>query len=186
MTAGKTHRELYPEQYTHPLVGQRVTVRQGRIVERVVPTKWGPLAVLQNDLTTAYQLSDVEVTPLPVGPPCNITGCPEPATHHCGCGPVYCYPHGLEQGCGLEVLPPLPLGTRVRLRHDVDRYPHFRARAGMTGTVVTVGPDPVVVRMDEYLEGCEEWDNAILWSNDDDPMDDLEVVNDSESGGPAA
>lgn len=45
-----THRDLYPDQYSHPLCGERVTV-QGLdgtyVVERVVSTRFGQLATLR-------------------------------------------------------------------------------------------------------------------------------------------
>ncbi len=62
----------------------------------------------------------------------------------------------------------LTTGTRVRLIHDVDRYPHFIAPEGATGTVVDIG-DPMVfaVKLDVHIDGAEDWDNEIHWSNDD-------------------
>lgn len=65
-------------------------------------------------------------------------------------------------------------GDRVRLIHDVDRYPHFIAPAGATGTVVDHG-DPSIalaVRLDEILEGAEEWENEVHWL-DYDPCEDV-------------
>jgi hypothetical protein len=79
------------------------------------------------------------------------------------------------------------IGTRVRLKHAVDRYPHFLADAGMEGSVVhTPSGDPsgtFCVRMDETLEGAEEWDNEIVWSvgDGDNPLRDLEVIEDVPS-----
>lgn len=73
---------------------------------------------------------------------------------------------------------PLPAGTRVALRHDVDRYPHFLAPAGATGEVLDIGdPDVFAVVLDETLPGAEDWDNAILWSlrDGDEPLRDLAV-----------
>jgi hypothetical protein len=74
----------------------------------------------------------------------------------------------------------MTVGDRVKLRHDVDRYPHFIARAGSLGTVVDDGSSGVVfsVRLDVKLAGAEEWDNEIHWDLDDendDPERDLEV-----------
>ena len=68
-------------------------------------------------------------------------------------------------------------GLRVRLARDVDRYPHFIARAGATGTVTEIG-DVVRVHMDEPIEGCEEWDNDIEWcaAAGDDAASDLEAL----------
>jgi hypothetical protein len=62
-------------------------------------------------------------------------------------------------------------GDRIRLTMDVDRYPHFVAKEGLTGIVLDVNPNDwpktIAVQMDEPLEGCEEWDNCVLWSDDD-------------------
>lgn len=45
------HRQLYPEQYSHRLVGRRVSILKGKIrgtVERVVSSgRFGPLVVLK-------------------------------------------------------------------------------------------------------------------------------------------
>lgn len=69
-------------------------------------------------------------------------------------------------------------GTRVRLRHSVDRYPHFLAPMGATGTVVVSEEQIFAVKMDETLEGCEEWDNEIVWYEDDlqNVTEALEVI----------
>lgn len=71
-----------------------------------------------------------------------------------------------------------PIGSRVRLRHDVDRFPHFVAPAGALGTVVDPPePDGTAVRLDEIVEGADDWDNEIHWVNGDDPEPDLELVS---------
>lgn len=65
-----------------------------------------------------------------------------------------------------------PVGSRVELTHDVERYPHFVAAAGSTGTVVDIGdPNIYAVRLDEPLAGAEEWSNEVHWILDtgDDP-----------------
>jgi hypothetical protein len=59
----KTHRELYPEQYAHPLCGRKVTAAGvAGVVDRVVPSRFGPLAILVGDGKTAYALGDVQIT----------------------------------------------------------------------------------------------------------------------------
>jgi hypothetical protein len=69
------------------------------------------------------------------------------------------------------------VGARVRLRHDEDRYPHFVARAGSLGTVTESGDDLVAVRLDEPLEGAEEWSNEVHWyPSNDDREPDVEVL----------
>jgi len=67
----------------------------------------------------------------------------------------------------------LAIGTRVRLRCDVDRYPDFVARAGATGTVVLNDAYLLAVRMDAPIRGAEEWDNQVEWRWAED---DAEVV----------
>lgn len=44
----KSHREMYPEQYQHELVGKKVSVANGPsgTVERVMPSMFGDLVVL--------------------------------------------------------------------------------------------------------------------------------------------
>ena len=72
---------------------------------------------------------------------------------------------------------PFRIGTRVRLRHAVDRYPHFLAPAGGLGTV-THEEEVLAVKLDEHLPGAGDWDNEVHWSlrDGDDPTRDLEVV----------
>lgn len=65
-----------------------------------------------------------------------------------------------------EALPFYTIGTRVRLRHDVDRYPHFIALKGMLGTVAIVQSGLIGVRLDEHLDGAEDWDNEVHWFDD--------------------
>jgi len=57
----------------------------------------------------------------------------------------------------------LEIGQRVRLRRNVERFPHFIAGAGLTGTVSYVDAAMVGVKMDEHIDGCEEWDNEVMW-----------------------
>lgn len=54
----RSHRECYPEQYQHKLVGKRVEVRSRKgkvqatgVVERVTGSKFGALALLDTDAT---------------------------------------------------------------------------------------------------------------------------------------
>ena len=56
---GKSHRELYPGQYSHPLVGKRVRVhgKEG-VVERVVNSQFGQLAILKGGGNTAWAVED--------------------------------------------------------------------------------------------------------------------------------
>lgn len=71
------------------------------------------------------------------------------------------------------------VGMRVRLKHEVWRYPHFIVEKGATGTVVDIGaPDVFAVCMDEKIEGAEEWENEVHWypENGDDPSLDIEAA----------
>lgn len=79
---------------------------------------------------------------------------------------------------GPDVFPWFEEGKRVRLRHDVDRYPHFIAPKGAVGTIVTAKRDIFAVKLDETLSGAEEWANEVHWYplNGDVPTADLEVV----------
>lgn len=58
-------------------------------------------------------------------------------------------------------------GMRVRLARTVERFPHFQAAAGLTGTVTDITDGNISVRMDEHLAGAETWDNEIVWAEDD-------------------
>ena len=72
-------------------------------------------------------------------------------------------------------------GMRVRLTRDVDRFPDFLAKAGTEGKVIRVsfvGGQEVRVKMDEPIPGAEEWDNCILWNDEQvrNVTADLEVI----------
>jgi hypothetical protein len=71
----------------------------------------------------------------------------------------------------------LAVGDRVRLIHEVWRFPHFAAECGAAGTVTEVGPDLVAVRLDDYQFGAEEWSNEVHWypSNGDDLSDLMRI-----------
>ena len=67
--AGQTHRDVYPEQYSHPLVGKRVSVKtfageQGvGEVTRVFGSGYGPLAEVAGvgNSDTAWRVSDCAI-----------------------------------------------------------------------------------------------------------------------------
>jgi hypothetical protein len=71
-----------------------------------------------------------------------------------------------------------PVGARVQLRHAVDRYPHFLAPEGATGTVTEATADVYAVRMDTHLDGAEDWDNQIHWypTSGDTPLNDITAL----------
>lgn len=75
-----------------------------------------------------------------------------------------------DEGCpcrnGARPVPYSKRGARVRLTRDVERYPHFIARAGMVGTVTysNTRHHEVAVKLDDLLPGAEAWDNEVCWS----------------------
>ena len=71
----------------------------------------------------------------------------------------------MSRAVAAEQLP--AVGSRGRLRRNVDRFPHFIAKAGATGTVTEATDSLIAVRMDEVLPGAEEWDNEVCWTPDD-------------------
>lgn len=60
----------------------------------------------------------------------------------------------------------LPIGTRVQLKHDEERYPYFIAEAGTTGVVTLCDDTLLTVRADVPLENAEEWNNEIHFFED--------------------
>jgi hypothetical protein len=75
-------------------------------------------------------------------------------------------------------VPEYRVGQRLKLVRDVERFPHFIARAGMTGTVTSADSGTVCLRMDDDLPGAEEWSNEVVWSADHDetPEGDVEIL----------
>jgi hypothetical protein len=75
------------------------------------------------------------------------------------------------------------VGKKVRLVRDVDRYPHFIARAGSTGVINHWHSDQASVRMDAPLIGAEEWNNCILWESQEGECmwDDVEEISREEA-----
>lgn len=67
-------------------------------------------------------------------------------------------------------------GRRVRLRHDVSRFPHFIVDKGAEGVVVDIHPDWVRVLMDKHIPGAEDWDNELIWFDDMNILDDVVVL----------
>ena len=60
---GMSHREAYPEQYAHELCGKRVTANNfvSFVVERVVSSRFGQLALVQGNCETAYAVNNCKV-----------------------------------------------------------------------------------------------------------------------------
>lgn len=62
----RTHREAYPEQYAHPMVGRRVKLPSGQLgaIERVVGSRFGQMVHLDTDAEGSFRLlSTCEVQP---------------------------------------------------------------------------------------------------------------------------
>lgn len=59
------------------------------------------------------------------------------------------------------------VGSRWRLKHDVDRFPHFVAPAGATGTVTDTYGAHISLKLDEHLPGAETWENEVVWTDAD-------------------
>lgn len=59
------------------------------------------------------------------------------------------------------------VGSCGRLRRNVDRFPHFVAHAGATGTVTEATESLIALRIDVPLSGAEAWDNEVCWTSDD-------------------
>lgn len=60
------------------------------------------------------------------------------------------------------------IGQRVRLVRDVNRYPDYFARAGLTGRIVST-EGGVRVQMDMPLPGAEATGNCVFWPPEPDP-----------------
>lgn len=69
------------------------------------------------------------------------------------------------------------VGDRFKVVKDVERYPYFINTTGMTGTVVEVVDHPVWgaiwLKVDQHLDGAEEWDNCIQWSEQGESLSEF-------------
>ena len=77
---------------------------------------------------------------------------------------------------------PFEPGYRFKLTRDVERFPHFVAKEGSTGTVTVNDDNGVCAKMDQPFDGAREWDNEIQWESLFDFIDDIDPLR--ESGGP--
>ncbi len=105
----------------------------------------------------------------------------------CGsCGKVMeAHPSGLCDSCETQARydeqaarsARFPLGARVVLARDVDRYPHFVAEKGSAGVVTVCDETPtgvlLAVRLDDPPAGSETWDGEVQWWDGMDPSEDL-------------
>ncbi len=85
---------------------------------------------------------------------------------------------GKEWQPGPERLVPM-VGRCVRFRRDVERFPNFMAKAGMSGKIDEYGEDHIAVRVHQDLgEGAEEWENHVIWREEtlDEFLKDVKVI----------
>lgn len=68
-----------------------------------------------------------------------------------------------EKGFVFKASLRLEVGQQVRLRRNVERAQNFTARGQSLGTVVEINEGTLSVKMDDLIEGCEEWDNCVIW-----------------------
>jgi hypothetical protein len=61
--------------------------------------------------------------------------------------------------------------VKVMLVRDVERFPHFIARKGMTGVIEEITNGYARVKVDAELHGSEEWENCIIWNGEEDLVD---------------
>ena len=77
----------------------------------------------------------------------------------------------------------MKIGDRVITIDEVDKYPHFIVPKGKKGTILEYSTDIVRIRMDDYIEDCEEWDNEVHFYNaewhdtNDNEMNAIEQFN---------
>jgi len=67
----------------------------------------------------------------------------------------------------LERLERLPIGAKVRLTSDVERFPAFIAPKGALGAVTVSELGLFAVKLDKPLAGAETWDNEVCWYPED-------------------
>jgi hypothetical protein len=65
------------------------------------------------------------------------------------------------------------VGDRVKLIEYVDRFPFFQVAPDAEGTITECERNYLSVKMDDPIDGCEEWDNEIIFNL---PEEAFEVV----------
>lgn len=61
------------------------------------------------------------------------------------------------------------IGARITLRDDADWSPDFEVPKGAKGTVVVANDEMISVKLDEHVDGAENWDNCIQWYPTNNP-----------------
>lgn len=64
----------------------------------------------------------------------------------------------------LRKMTALPEGSRIELVDYADRFPFFLVPPGAKGTVTEVSDNVVCIKMDEHIDGCEGWDNEVIYN----------------------
>lgn len=57
----------------------------------------------------------------------------------------------------------MKVGEKVITLQEIDRFPHFIIKQHATGTITKVKENEIWVKFDQKIEGCEEWDNQVLF-----------------------
>lgn len=73
------------------------------------------------------------------------------------------------------------LDSRWRLTQPVERFPHFIAPAGATGTIASSDEYVIGLRLDDPPAGSEEWDGEVLWSSNDRGAHAVDFLADCEA-----
>lgn len=132
------HRELYPEQYSHPLCGKPVAVldRDGNehirgILRRTVESRFGPLAILDGN-ENAYALEQVVESERQWSPSFRIGA------------EIRFHPNTWKVITNYE----MPLDGEV-------------------GTIVVMDEYTLGVKLHKHHEDLDEWENDLIWCPED-------------------
>ena len=71
------------------------------------------------------------------------------------------------------VIKDIAVGSRIELKRDVERFPQFIAKKGERGIIVEVNEEQISAKMDNKIDGAEEWDNCLQWYKSDDSIKDV-------------
>jgi len=92
-------------------------------------------------------------------------------------------PLDVQMTADLEPVLKFKDGDKVRLKNDVDRFPHFIVSSGNTGTVCGYEPgNCICVKIDQKIPALDEWDNQIIYSTNTGDLqeqmeEELEIIN---------
>lgn len=87
----------------------------------------------------------------------------------------------LTNALNFRLKSPFKVGQQVKLSQEVERYPHFLIPVGATGKVKTLRHDLVEVKMDEPVDGMQEWDGCLQWYPENVPEHQEEYLKDLEA-----